>query len=78
MGNNGFTIPIDREFMLIMGGITARDLSFVGTDGNTYNLYNFCEDYTSLTGLNATGVFLTCGEELLNDIWIYDVLFGTW
>jgi len=28
MGNYGYTVPVDEEFMLIFGGITARSIDF--------------------------------------------------
>jgi hypothetical protein len=78
MGNHGHTIPIDKEYMLIFGGLTARDKTFEDADGNIYDIYNYCERYTEIIGLNLTTALATCGEELLNDIWIYSVLEGTW
>lgn len=71
-------VPVDREFMLIFGGLTARDKTFQDSDNNTYDIYNYCERYTELTGMNKTEFLATCGEELLNDVWIYEVLAGSW
>jgi hypothetical protein len=36
MGMHGFTVPINVEYMLIFGGMTARDLTFnaSGTDSD--------------------------------------------
>ena len=75
---HGYTVPIDREFMLIFGGVTARDITFKDDDGNEYDIYNFCERYEELTGNPRNTTYSTCGEELLNDVWIYEVLEGTW
>ena len=79
MGANGYTIPIETEFMLIFGGITARDITFTDPiDGTVYDIYNNCELYETITSNKINETFATCGEELLNDIWIYNVLSGEW
>ena len=78
MGNHGYTVPVDQEYMVIFGGITARDQTFNDSNGVEYDLFNNCEQYTALTGNELPGDMTTCGEELLNDVWIYNVLDGTW
>jgi hypothetical protein len=45
MGNIGYTIPIDQEYMLIFGGITAREISYTDKVGQEYDLYTTCEKY---------------------------------
>lgn len=81
---HGFTVPINTEYMLIFGGMTSRDITFnaSGTDSDPnekqYDIFNYCEQYTEITGKNLTEFLRTCGEELLNDIWIYDILNDIW
>lgn len=75
-------MPVDEEFMLIFGGITAKHVDFkdqVGV-GRTYDLYTSCEDYTALTGQDQASnkTLATCAEEILNDIWIYGLTTGIW
>ena len=71
--------------MLVFGGMTAREKYFNDTENNTYDIFNFCERYTELTAADAgdgennlTQSLKTCGEELLSDLWIYNVLTGVW
>lgn len=83
MGNHGTTVPIDKEYMLIFGGMTAREKYFNDTENNTYDIYNYCERLTELTADNVDAANIsmalkTCGEELLSDVWIYNVLSGDW
>jgi hypothetical protein len=85
MGNFGTTIPLDQEYMLVFGGLTARDKFFYDSENTTYDIYNYCERYTELTSINndesinnLTETLKTCGEELLSDVWIYNVLSGVW
>lgn len=68
--------------MLIFGGITARSIYYkdnVGIGAN-YDLYTNCEKYFDLTGKDPTlnKTISTCGEEILNDIWIYGLTTGVW
>ena len=83
MGNHGTTIPTDQEYMLVFGGLTAREKYFNDTENNTYDIYNYCERYTELSATqadlsinNLTETLKTCGEELLSDL--YNVLTGIW
>jgi hypothetical protein len=81
MGNNGYTVPLDEEFMLIFGGITARQIQYKDSIGKaTYDLYTTCEEYATLTGKDPTtnSTLATCAEEILNDIWIYSLTTGVW
>jgi hypothetical protein len=78
MGNHGYTVPIDQEYMIIFGGITARDIRFTDSSGVSHDIYNNCEQFSDLTGEELPKDMATCGEELLNDVWIYNVLNGTW
>jgi len=68
--------------MLIFGGITARSIYYkdnVGIGAN-YDLYTNCEKYFDLTGKDPTlnKTISTCGEEILNDIWMYGLTTGVW
>ena len=54
MGNYGYTVPIDEEYMLIFGGITARRIEYKDSVNQVYDLYTTCEDYFTTTGNDWT------------------------
>jgi hypothetical protein len=69
MDNTGHVIIPDEEVMLVFGGLTYRNKNFLD---NTTILFDECENYETLTGdTSLPDSFKNCGEELLNDIWMY-------
>ena len=72
MTEYGYNVDIDEEIMLIFGGLTQRKRSFQSEDGE-FEVYNYCEKYQSFTDETELPYsLLTCGEEMLNDIWMYN------
>jgi hypothetical protein len=65
-----------EEIILVFGGMTYRNKTF---GVNKTNIFDRCEDYNILTGLNTLEDTLkNCGEELLNDMWRYHVKRNLW
>ena len=72
MTEYGYNVDIDEEIMLIFGGLTQRKRSFQSEDGE-FEVYNYCEKYQSFIDESELPYsLLTCGVEMLNDIWMYN------
>jgi len=72
MSGYGYTVKMDEEIMIIFGGITIKNKTW--TDNITsLDLYNNCEKIQD-NMVTLPYDFMTCGEELLNDMWMYHVL----
>ena len=73
--------------MLIFGGLTQRKRSFDDAKWDetfdpkkhrNYDVYNYCEGLKALNETKRTYYTLTCSEEMLNDIWMYNTRAKTW
>ena len=80
--------------MMIFGGLTQRYRDFkvysesqksqleknetLTGEPEIYDIYNNCEDYENLMGEELPYFLKTCGEEMLNDVWIYNTRAKTW
>ena len=76
--NTGYAIVPEDEMILVFGGLTARNRTF---NNNQSNIYDYCEEYTSImknTSAVLDDYIKSCGEELLNDMWVYSTTFKNW
>ena len=80
MGQNGHAINVDEEMMLVFGGIVNRQRSFKDNEtGDVYDIFNYCEDFTRINRSDSLPYFLkTCGEELVRDVWTYNIKYDFW
>ena len=79
MGSHGYAVQVDQEIMLVFGGLVARDRTFENSEGEEYDIFNYCEDYERISGVKDVPYFLrTCGEELVRDVWLYNVKDNFW
>ena len=65
--------------MLVFGGLVNRNRMY--TDPETdeeYSIFNYCEDYERITGDELPYFLRTCGEELVRDIWMYNIKKNFW
>lgn len=66
--------------MLIFGGLTFRNQTF--TDGKkNYSIFEDCESFSLVTGIRPSNIsdsYRKCGEELLNDLWLYFIKRNKW
>lgn len=72
----GEEVPIDREYMIIFGGLALRNVTVDGEQ-----LYNNCNDIKKAEALSqgySLDFVAGCGSELLNELWRYDILSDTW
>jgi hypothetical protein len=65
--------------MLIHGGMTYRNRNFTQIDGTTLDVFNHCEQLTEADDEGNKPYYLrTCGEEILNDLWFYQIEQNRW
>lgn len=73
---HGQAVVVNEEIMLVFGGMIRRDRSFLDLtqeDGDDLDIYNYCEDYERINNKPLPYLLRTCGEELMNDLWMYHV-----
>ena len=72
---NGLPVPTNQEILLVFGGTALRNVSLNGT-----LLFNDCtEDNIKLARQNyPLEVTESCGIEILNEIWRYDIKNDSW
>ena len=79
MGQHGHAINVDQEIMLVFGGLVQRDRFFRNEETDEeLDIFNYCEDYERITGEDFPYFLRTCGEELVRDIWIYNIKDNFW
>ena len=72
--------------MLVFGGLVKRDRYYknsVEENSPEYDIFNYCEDYERIMetdriekgtiGESLPYFLRTCGEELVKDVWLYDI-----
>lgn len=45
MAEYGYNVDVDEEIMLVFGGLTQRKRTFTSSEGEDYEVYNYCEKY---------------------------------
>ena len=82
MDATGYGIMADDEYMLIFGGISARNKTYFDTLKNNYqSVYDNCEAYVAqvtAAGGVIDDTLKACGEELQNDLWKYSLRRNQW
>jgi hypothetical protein len=60
--------------MIIHGGQTFRNRTFTNVEGKVMDIYNLCEQMFEIDEDGNKPYYLrTCGEEILNDLWFYQI-----
>ena len=80
MGQHGQAVTLNTEIMLVFGGLVQRQRNFVKDDGEEVDIYNYCKDFYNqeTDDFEKTYFYKTCGEELVNDIWQYNIKKNEW
>ena len=71
----GHPVPINHEILLVFGGTSLRNLTVHGVD-----LFNNCnkDNIVAAEAIYGLEVTQSCGTELLNEIWRYDITSNEW
>ena len=72
---NGYPVPASHEILMVFGGTALRNVSVNGE-----SLYNFCQKDTMTAAADTYGldVSQSCGFELENEVWRYDITNNSW
>jgi hypothetical protein len=72
---DGTPVPVGHNILLVFGGIGLRNVT---VNGNS--LYNSCgqDNINSASSVYDSSVTQSCGIQLLNEIWEYDINDNTW
>lgn len=71
----GSPVPENHEILLVFGGSVLRNVTVNGV-----SLFNFCnpDTVTQAEALYGLALSQSCGVELHNEIWRYDITDNTW
>lgn len=82
LDNTGYPAVADDEFLLIFGGLTWRNKSYVDDEyGHNVTLYDNCERYVAqVTAKNQEidDILKACGEQISNEIWKFSLRRREW